>query len=156
MATEGFGWDVIFLWSLASWEGELAVNTKLDYLAYHFLGVSQLTSTCVALILIWLALSGGLREWIPSSNLASFPRSLRAYVASFVDSVKKTLLANDLHMDRGFFVHMDWIHTKTRNLSSSWNLGKPWFIWYTSSSRASRWRKFQKKKELYSKERICL
>ena len=31
-------------------------------------------------------------------------------------------------------------------------------IWYfdTSSSRASRWRKFQKKKELYSKERICL
>ena len=26
----------------------------------------------------------------------------------------------------------------------------------TSSSRASRWRKFQKKKELYSKERICL
>ena len=27
---------------------------------------------------------------------------------------------------------------------------------YTSSSRASRWRKFQKKKELYSKERICL
>ena len=26
---------------------------------------------------------------------------------------------------------------------------------YTSSSRASRWRKFQKKKELYSKERIC-
>ena len=29
-------------------------------------------------------------------------------------------------------------------------------ITYTSSSRASRWRKFQKKKELYSKERICL
>ena len=28
--------------------------------------------------------------------------------------------------------------------------------WFTSSSRASRWRKFQKKKELYSKERICL
>ena len=27
---------------------------------------------------------------------------------------------------------------------------------YTSSSRASRGRKFQKKKELYSKERICL
>ena len=27
---------------------------------------------------------------------------------------------------------------------------------YTSSSRASRWRKFQKKKELYSKERIGL
>ena len=27
---------------------------------------------------------------------------------------------------------------------------------YTSSSRASRWRKFQKKKELYSQERICL
>ena len=27
---------------------------------------------------------------------------------------------------------------------------------FTSSSRASRWRKFQKKKELYSKERICL
>ena len=27
---------------------------------------------------------------------------------------------------------------------------------HTSSSRASRWRKFQKKKELYSKERICL
>ena len=30
------------------------------------------------------------------------------------------------------------------------------YIIYTSSSRASRWRKFQKKKELYSKERICL
>ena len=27
---------------------------------------------------------------------------------------------------------------------------------YTSSSRASRGRKFQKTKELYSKERICL
>ena len=27
---------------------------------------------------------------------------------------------------------------------------------YTSSSRASRWRKFQKKKEPYSRERICL
>ena len=27
---------------------------------------------------------------------------------------------------------------------------------YTSSSRASRGRKFQKKKELYSEERICL
>ena len=27
---------------------------------------------------------------------------------------------------------------------------------YTSSSPASRWRKFQKKKELYSRERICL
>ena len=31
-----------------------------------------------------------------------------------------------------------------------------WSYIYTSSSRASRWRKFQKKKELYSKERICL
>ena len=30
------------------------------------------------------------------------------------------------------------------------------FIIHTSSSRASRGRKFQKKKELYSKERICL
>ena len=35
----------------------------------------------------------------------------------------------------------------------------PWRLYhnlYTSSSRASRWRKFQKKKELYRKERICL
>ena len=30
------------------------------------------------------------------------------------------------------------------------------YMCYTSSSRASRGRKFQKKKELYSKERICL
>ena len=29
-------------------------------------------------------------------------------------------------------------------------------IFYTSSSRASRGRKFQKKKVVYSKERICL
>ena len=33
---------------------------------------------------------------------------------------------------------------------------KTCFLLNTSSSRASRWRKFQKKKELYSKERICL
>ena len=45
---------------------------------------------------------------------------------------------------------LDDIHISYRSIS------KQYISKDTSSSRASRGRKFQKKKEVYSKERICL
>ena len=79
---------------------------------------------------------------------------------------KSTMNEDEFPIENGgFFNVMLVFHggmSGEQNKTLTWSM-KYWWVScgilkfpYTSSSRASRWRKFQKKKEPYSRERICL